>query len=334
MSSGTAAPFGGMIRSANRDAASLFASPWTGSTAVEEDDEIRERREGLQDSARPTSTKGAGTTKLEPETTVSTPTVKLTWRDMVAFVVGELAVRRWFPRYPPRPAHFFNADGKPHYFGHRERLRQRFLATWPDGLPDYELLELVLFNAVPRIDVKPLAKSLLATFGSFNAVVSAPEARLLRVAGVDQKVVVQLRLVEATARRFARGSIAERCVVSSWNDVIAYCRTAMAYRDVEHVRVLYLDQKNRLILDEELWRGTVNAAPTYPREIVRRALELSAVSLILVHNHPSGDTEPSEADISMTRAVRNACEAVGIKLHDHVVIGSGSEVSFRSRRLI
>jgi DNA repair protein RadC len=293
-----------------------------------------ERSDELRDSARPPVEVAPPVSGSGRPTPGALPADTLTWRDLLGIVLGQQTVRRWFPRYPRRPAHFFNADGKPHYFGHRERLRQRFLATWPDGLPDYELLELVLFNAVPRVDVKPLAKTLLETFGSFNAVVSAPEARLLRITGVDQKVIVQLRLVEATARRFARGSITDRCVVSSWTDVIAYCRTAMAYRDVEHVRVLYLDQKNRLILDEELWRGTVNAAPTYPREIVRRALELSAVSLILVHNHPSGDTEPSDADVSMTRAVRNACEATGIRLHDHVVIGSGSEVSFRARRLI
>lgn len=305
-----------------------------GCTVLVGDRKGEERSDELRDSARLPVEVAPTVSGSGRPTPGARPAEKLTWRDLLGIVLGQQTVRRWFPRYPRRPAHFFNADGKPHYFGHRERLRQRFLATWPDGLPDYELLELVLFNAVPRVDVKPLAKMLLDTFGSFNAVVSAPEARLLRITGVDPKVIVQLRLVEATARRFARGSITDRCVVSSWSDVIAYCRTAMAYRDVEHVRVLYLDQKNRLILDEELWRGTVNAAPTYPREIVRRALELSAVSLILVHNHPSGDTEPSDADVSMTRAVRNACEATGIRLHDHVVIGSGSEVSFRARRLI
>lgn len=305
-----------------------------GCTILVDDRQGEERSDELKDSARPAVHLAPPVIGSQRETPGALPSERLTWRDLVGMVFGQQILRRWFPRYPRRPAHFFNAEGKPHYFGHRERLRQRFLATWPEGLPDYELLELVLFNAVPRVDVKPLAKTLLETFGSFNSVVSAPETRLLRITGVDRKVIVQLRLVEATARRFARGSITDRCVVSSWTDVIAYCRTAMAYRDVEHVRVLYLDQKNRLILDEELWRGTVNAAPTYPREIVRRALELSAVSLILVHNHPSGDTEPSDADVSMTRAVRNACEATGIKLHDHVVIGSGSEVSFRARRLI
>lgn len=249
-------------------------------------------------------------------------------------ILGERLMRRWFPKYPKRPEHYFDASGRPHVHGHRERLRQRFLATWPDGLPDYELLELILFNAVPRIDVKPLAKRLLAEFGDFNAVVAAPEQRLLRIKGIDRKVVVQLRLVEAAARRLARGELADRCLLSSQTALIAYCRTAMAYRDVEQLRVLYLDQKNRLILDEELWRGTVNAAPMYPREIVRRALELNAVAIIIVHNHPSGDTEPSDDDRRMTRELVKACNAVGIKLHDHVVIGQTTETSFHARRLL
>jgi DNA repair protein RadC len=262
------------------------------------------------------------------------PTEPFGLREVVGIIIGERLMRRWFPKYPKRPDHYFDAYGRPHVHGHRERLRQRFMATWPDGLPDYELLELILFNAVERIDVKPLAKKLLAEFGDFNAVVAAPEQRLLRIKGVNKKVVVQLRLVEATARRLARGELADRCLLSSQSALIAYCRTAMAYRDVEQLRVLYLDQKNRLILDEERWRGTVNAAPMYPREVVRRALELNAVAIIIVHNHPSGDTEPSDADLRMTRELDKACRTVGIKLHDHVVIGQTTETSFRARRLL
>ena len=293
---------------------------------------MADRRNELQDSGGPV--RDADLPVRPRARQEAPPTERFGLWEMAAILVGERFMRRWFPKHPKRPEHYFDAYGRPHVHGHRERLRQRFLATWPDGLPDYELLELILFNAVPRIDVKPLAKKLLAEFGDFNAVVAAPEQRLLRIKGVDRKVVVQLRLVEAAARRLARGELADRCLLSSQTALIAYCRTAMAYRDVEQLRVLYLDQKNRLILDEELWRGTVNAAPMYPREIVRRALELNAVAIIIVHNHPSGDTEPSDGDRRMTRELVKACSAVGIKLHDHVVIGQTTETSFHARGLL
>ncbi|SEA88079.1 DNA repair protein RadC [Rubrimonas cliftonensis] len=237
-------------------------------------------------------------------------------------------------RYPPRSANFFTEDGKPHYHGHRARLRQRFLATWPDGLPDYELLELVLCNAIWKIDVKPLAKKLLERFGSINAVVNAPEARLREIPGVDDWVVLHLRLAGALAQRLARAELNETCVLGSWSALIAYCRTTMAFRDREQFRVLYLDQRNTLIEDRLFAEGTVNATPVYPREVARQGLALNAVSVILVHNHPSGDPKPSDTDVVMTRRVVDACAAVDIRVIDHVVIGNGAEASFRTLKLL
>ena len=252
------------------------------------------------------------------------------FRDVAEIVMGERWMRRWFPKHPKRPPNFFNELGQPHYHGHRERLRRRFLATWPDGLPDYELLELVLFNAVPRIDVKPLAKKLLEVFGSLNAVVAAPEQRLRRIAGVDDKVIVQLRLVAALAGRMAQTELKGRCVLSSWTAVLDYCRTTMAYRDREQFRVLYLDNANHLIEDVLFAEGTVNHTPVYPREVVARGLAVNAVSLILIHNHPSGNPAPSDADIVMTRKIRDACDAVSLRLLDHIIVGKGSESSFQA----
>jgi DNA repair protein RadC len=221
----------------------------------------------------------------------------------------------------------------PHYWGHRERLRQRFLKG-PDAVPDYEILELVLFNAIPRIDVKPHAKKLLAEFGDLGQVLAAPESRLLQVPGMTPKVVVQFRLALEIAARLARLTITDRCVLSSYSALIEYCRTAMAHRETEQFRALFLDNKNRLIVDEALGEGTLNAAPVYPREIARRALQLNAASLILVHNHPSGDPTPSDNDVKATRQIRNTLEAVGVQLHDHVVIGRSGEASLKTMRLI
>ncbi len=223
---------------------------------------------------------------------------------------------------------------QPHYWGHRERLRQRFRAGGHAAMPEYELLELLLFNAIGRIDVKPLAKTLLATFGSLNAVVAAPEPRLLAVPGVTDRVVLQIRLVEAIAHRMARSAVMEREVISSWDALMRYCKTVMAHRDTERFRLLFLDRKNVLIADEEQAKGTVDHVPVYPREVAKRALELNASALILVHNHPSGDPTPSEADVEMTRQVELACHAIGVTLHDHVVIGKGADASFRSLGLL
>ncbi|WP_417740785.1 RadC family protein [Salipiger sp.] len=217
---------------------------------------------------------------------------------------------------------------------HRVRLRQRFREGGADALPDYEMLELLLFRAIPRRDVKPLARALLDTFGDFNAVISAPEYRLRAVGGVGQSVITELKLVEAAAHRLARSRVLQRPVVSSWDALLTYCQTAMAHRETEQFRILFLDRKNVLIADEAQARGTVDHVPVYPREVVKRALELNASALILVHNHPSGDPTPSGADIEMTEQIRIAAEALGITLHDHLVIGRSRELSFRAEGLL
>jgi len=212
---------------------------------------------------------------------------------------------------------------------HRTRLRARFMDGGAEALPDYEMLELVLFRAIPRQDVKPLARRLLDTFGDFNAVVSAPPARLRALEGVGEAVVCELKVVEAAAHRLARAKVLRRQILSSWDALVDYCHTAMAHREIEQFRVLYLDRKNVLIADEAQARGTVDHVPVYPREVVKRALELNASALILVHNHPSGDPTPSEADITMTFRIRDAAEALGLVLHDHLIIGRSRELSFR-----
>ena len=198
------------------------------------------------------------------------------------------------------------------------------------AMPEYELLELLLFRAIPRQDVKPLARRLIDAFGDFNRVLSAPVARLIEVQGVGDAVVQELKIIEAAAHRMARSRVIDRHVISSWEAVLDYCHTAMAHRETEQFRVLYLDRKNVLIADEEQARGTVDHVPVYPREVVKRALELNASSMILVHNHPSGDPTPSDSDISMTHQVQIAAEALGLALHDHLIIGKSTELSFRS----
>jgi DNA repair protein RadC len=197
-------------------------------------------------------------------------------------------------------------------------------------MPDYELLELVLFRAIPRRDVKPLARALMDQFGDFNRVISASEMRLRDVSGVGDAVIVELKVVEAAAQRLARAKVLQRHVVSSWDALIDYCHTTMAHRETEQFRVLYLDRKNVLIADEEQGKGTVDHVPVYPREVAKRALELNASALILVHNHPSGDPTPSASDIEMTARVAAACDALGLTLHDHLIIGKSTELSFKS----
>lgn len=213
---------------------------------------------------------------------------------------------------------------------HRSRLRARFLEGGAAAMPDYELLELVLFRAIPRQDVKPLARLLLDTFGDFNRVIAASPARLTLVKGVGPAVVLELKLVEAAAQRMMRARVIQKPVLSSWDALLDYCHTAMAHRETEQFRVLFLDRKNVLIADEEQAKGTVDHVPVYPREIVKRALELNASALILVHNHPSGDPTPSDADLSMTHQVQDACQALGLVLHDHLIIGKEREISFRA----
>ncbi len=229
-----------------------------------------------------------------------------------------------------------DADGteRPHYWGHRARLRERFLEGGHKAMPEYELLELVLFDAIPRIDVKPLAKRLLAAFGDLNGVVAASRAQLLRIDGATPRVFLQLRIAEAMAHRMGRAKVLHREVLSSWSDVIGYCRTTMAHRDTEQFRILFLDRKNTVIADEEQAQGTVDHVPVYPREVARRALELSASALILVHNHPSGDPTPSSEDIEMTRRIVTACGALDIVIHDHMIVGRDDEVSFRDLGLL
>ena len=223
---------------------------------------------------------------------------------------------------------------RPHYWGHRERLRQRFLEGGHAPMPEYELLELLLFNAIPRVDVKPLAKRLLAAFGDLGGVVSAPERRILAVEGATDRVYLQLRIAEAFGHRMARARVIDRCAIASWDDLLRYCKTVMAHRSTEQVRVLYLDRKNVLIADEAQGEGTVDHVPVYPREVVRRALELNASAVILVHNHPSGDPEPSQEDIAMTARIEEACRAVGVTLHDHLVIGRDRDASLRAMGLM
>lgn len=216
---------------------------------------------------------------------------------------------------------------------HRKRLRARFLTGGPDAVPDYELLELVLFRAIPQKDVKPLAHALIATFGGFNQVLSAPATQLAKVDGVGEAVITELKVVEAAAHRLSRSKIMRRPVVSSWNALLEYCHATMAHRATEQFRILFLDTKNTVIADEEQAKGTVDHVPVYPREVVKRALELNASALILVHNHPSGDPTPSEADIQMTQQIDIAAHALGIRVHDHLIIGKSNETSFRAQGL-
>jgi DNA repair protein RadC len=222
----------------------------------------------------------------------------------------------------------------PHYHGHRERLRERFYSAGPDALSDYELLEMALFPALPRRDTKPLAKALLKKFGSFAEVVHAPEARLREVDGIKDASITQLKLLAAAASRIARGEVRSRAQLSSWNEVIDYCRTTMAFADKEQFRLLFLDKRNQLIADEVQQTGTVDHTPVYPREVIKRALELSATAILLVHNHPSGDPTPSQADIQMTKAIVDIAAPLGISVHDHIIVGKNGHASLKGLRLI
>ena len=214
--------------------------------------------------------------------------------------------------------------------GHRKRLRERFMQGGAAAVPDYELLELILFRTFRNGDVKPLARRLMDTFGDFNRVVSAPPDRLLQIEGVGEALVQDLKVLEAAAHRMARSRVLKRQVLSGWDALLDYCHTVMAHQETEQFRVLYLDRKNVLIADEEQAKGTVDHVPVYPREVVKRALELNASALILVHNHPSGDPSPSDADVSVTRAVDEAAQALGLTLHDHLIIGKSNELSLRA----
>src|SRR6266571_2043752 len=222
----------------------------------------------------------------------------------------------------------------PHYLGHRERLRDRFYGAGPDALSDYELLEMALFAALPRRDTKPLAKALLKKFGSFAEVIHAPVARLREVEGIGDASVHQIKLLAATAGRVAKGEIKRSIALSSWNDVIGYCRSSMAFADKEQFRLLFLDKRNQLIADEVQQTGTVDHTPVYPREVIKRALELSATAIILVHNHPSGDPSPSQADIQMTKAIVDIATPLGISVHDHIIVGKDRHASLKALKLM
>jgi len=221
------------------------------------------------------------------------------------------------------------AKPKPHYAEHRDRLRSRFREGGATALQDYELLELFLFNSIPRRDVKPIAKDLMRVFGNLGEICAAPLHRLTEVKGVGEKTALDLRLLHTISSHMARESVLGRPVLSSWNALLDYCRTAMQFEPVEQFRILFLDRKNRLIADEILGKGTIDRAPVYPREIVKRALALEATAIILAHNHPSGDPTPSQSDIDMTFTIVETCEAVGISVHDHLVIGREEIASFK-----
>jgi DNA repair protein RadC len=221
----------------------------------------------------------------------------------------------------------------PHYHGHRDRLRARFMDAGAQALADYEMLELVLFRALPRRDVKPLAKELLARFGSFAEVISAPTERLKEIEGLGEAAVIEFKIVQAAAQRLAKGALAKRPVLTSWTAVIDYVRAAQAFAAKEQFRILFLDKKNQLIADEVQQEGTVDHTPVYPREVVKRALELSATALILVHNHPSGDPTPSQADIEMTRQVTQVARTLGIQVLDHIIVGKDGHASLKGLKL-
>jgi DNA repair protein RadC len=228
----------------------------------------------------------------------------------------------------------FKDAGKPHYLGHRERLRRRFRAGGADAIPDYELLELILFRAVPRRDTKPLAKAILSRFGSFAEAVNSPEELLREVPGLGQSAVTEIKLVRAAALRLVRGEVFERPVLASWSQVLDYCRASMGFENKEQFRILFLDKRNQMIADEVQQKGTVDHTPVYVREVVKRALELSATAIVLVHNHPSGDPTPSRADIEMTKQIVASAKNLGIVVHDHIIVGKQGHASFRGLGLI
>ncbi|KPP80817.1 MAG: DNA repair protein RadC [Oceanicaulis sp. HLUCCA04] len=225
-------------------------------------------------------------------------------------------------------------EPRPHYHGHRDRLRARFAEAGGKGLADYEILELILFRAIPQRDVKPLAKLLLARFGDLGRVCAARTDQLTEMKGISEKVALELNLFQEVATRIAREQVTGRAVISSWSALLDYVRTALQNASTEEFRVLFLDKKNRLLADEFQAHGTVDHAPVYPREIIKRAIALDASAIILVHNHPSGDPTPSQADIEMTRQVVEIGRPLSIVVHDHLVIGRDKVASFKQLGLM
>jgi DNA repair protein RadC len=221
-----------------------------------------------------------------------------------------------------------------HYHGHRERLRTRFRDHGDTALADYEILELLLFRLIPRRDTKPIAKALLDRFGTLAGVFGAEAARLTEVKGVGEAVATDIKLIAATAHRMLKSELKGKKVLASWSSVVDYCHAAMAYETREQFRILFLDKRNALIADEVQQKGTVDHTPVYPREVVKRALDLSATAIILVHNHPSGDPTPSRADIDMTKLIIETAKPLGITVHDHIIIGKEGHASLKGLRLI
>lgn len=222
----------------------------------------------------------------------------------------------------------------PGHLGHRARMRQRLLTAGPDALLDHEMLEMVLFLALPRRDTKPIARALLARFGDYPSTIAAPVEALRQVEGLGEAGAAALKLVHGAALRLSTAGVKQMQVLNNWQRLMDHLTAELAREPIEQFRVIFLDSRNRLIADEAQARGTVNHTPVYPREVVKRALELNATALILVHNHPSGDPTPSRADIEMTEDVRNAADALGIALHDHVIVGRGTVLSFRREGLM
>ncbi len=223
---------------------------------------------------------------------------------------------------------------KPHYIGHRKRLRERFIIGGADAMQDYELLELLLFMAVPRRDVKPIAKDLLSKFGSLPELMSAPHSAISQIEGVSENTATAIKIVFALCARMIKQEIMQKPVLNNWARLMDYCHMSMAYETKEHFRILFLNKKNMLIADEIQGSGTVDHAPAYPREIMKRALELGATALILLHNHPSGDYKPSQADICMTNMIIDAAKPFNITIHDHIIVARGGYTSFRNEGLI
>ncbi|HBF32457.1 DNA repair protein RadC [Rhizobium sp.] len=240
------------------------------------------------------------------------------------------------PQKPKQGKKIAAPDPKPveHYHGHRDRLRLRFKDKGEDALADYEVLELLLFRLIPRRDTKPIAKALIERFGSLAGVFGAQLSLLQEVKGVGEAVALDLKLISSAAQRMLKSDIKGKPILSSWSSVIDYCHAAMAFETTEQFRILFLDKRNAIIADEVQGRGTVDHTPVYPREVVKRALELSATAIILVHNHPSGDPTPSRADIEMTKTIIDTTKPLGITVHDHVIIGKQGHASLKGLRLI
>lgn len=226
-----------------------------------------------------------------------------------------------------------STEKKPHYTGHRARLRERFLAS-PESLPDYELLEIILFAASPRGDVKPLAKDLLTHFGSLYDVCKAPAEELAKVPGMNTQAITAITAMHIIALRNINAEIEQKPILESWKSLLDYCRESMGHLKIEQFRIIFLDHKHNMIANELQQEGTIDHTPVYPREVVKRALELGASAVILVHNHPSGDPQPSKADIAITKDIMMAAAPLGIDVHDHLIIGGKSHFSLASHGLI